>query len=53
MLERKEFRFFVIDLFKEMVLLLLGWGGEGPSEVHTSIPYGNLFQEVGVCVGGV
>ena len=48
--------------FTEMAPLLLvcvcvcvcvcgGGGGGGPSEVHISIPYGNLIQ--GVCVFGV
>ena len=41
----EQFRFF---LCYQMVLLLHG----GPSEVHISIPYGNLFQGVGVCVWG-
>ena len=56
--------FFVILMyFTEMVPLLVvcvcvcvgggggGGGGGGPSEVHISIPYGNLIQ--GVCVFGV
>ena len=48
--------FFVIDVFYRdgpiaSCVCVCGGGGGGPSEVHISIPYGNLIQ--GVCVFGV